>query len=743
MNRNDRVQHYQRLLKGVLLLSGPVFGGIFVLPKFLDIPENATYAVWGIGVCTILGTFRYCSYLLSRLAECTEKEALTPVQDRLLRIVGHRPDTNKLNSTLQAKIANLVEGLERRLNEAELDASKSLLRAEKANGLQERFIRTVSEDIRAPILNIISGIRALSSATTNESELIKLDAIYASSFQLMSSINDALELGSSNAPSQSDYRSVNLNQLTQDLAELFAYPVSKRPNVMVYFLVDHRLPHSIKADPKKIMHLIGNLVENALRFTEKGHIEVILSTNSVSLVKGEFCNITITCSDTGKGITKSRLDTMNRQMSGGLATTEVSELGLGLRAAQKLVAQNGGNLEITSEEGKGTKVVAKFKAEVAVDPRKTSALPSNMRFHTSSNEVFVTLANIAYFHGMRPIPLTNPLTDVDPETIFIDASDLLSGKLGSFGSIKNQGRYVVIFRHDQINQRQKLLAQGFKRFLVLPLSSTAVLQCLLGEDGVVTNKPKLDLSSLNRPLNVLVVDDVETTRLRISEHLRSSNHFVAEASDGLELVELLTKDHNFDIVFCDLTMTHLDGMQAVQQVREYEKSKGKHTSIIAMTAYSFIDEPDSVAKAGFDAILRKPVFLDELDFLIGKVTPPPVEGAPVNTQFIDLDDLRRRTAGKTKIMVQVLDSFIATSKGKLLDLHKIDSKNESVLMAKCLHTIKGLLLEAGAVESAKKLTLYEERIRLSLELGERDVQVIESLVDDVCSEAEELKRQLV
>ncbi|MDZ4784626.1 MAG: response regulator [bacterium] len=716
--------------------------GFFFLPLVFSLPNELVWLARGLGALAICLTYFGVFYYSSRIVETSTDEILIPILKRIEQTSKLTSEGWRESLDVEKRLHDSIGLIIKRLNEAEFSASQATLKATKANYLQERFIRTVSEDIRTPLLNIITGIKALSSATSNNSEIAKLDAITASSFQLMGSINDALELGTATTQKKNDARSVNLNQVTQDLAELFASPLSKKPNIIVYFLVDHRLPHSIKADPKRLMHLLGNLVENAVRFTENGHIEVMLSTNSTSFAKGQDCNIIVTCSDTGRGIPKTRLDLMNLELCGNLGPGEYSELGLGLRAAHKIVNQSEGTLEIASEENKGTKVTAKFKAEVAIEPRKASELPNIMRFHANANEVFITLANIAYFHGIRPIPVSNPILEEGPDTIFIDASDLCSEKLGKLYDFKKQERYVVLFRHDQLHLRQKLLSFGFKRFLVLPLSSTSVIQCLLGEDGVASSHKKIKLPAFERPLNILVVDDVETTRLRISEHLRSYNHVVVEASDGLELVELLNAKHNFDLVFCDITMTHLDGISAVQQVREHEKTLGVHTPIVAMTAYSFIDEPDSLNKAGFDSVLRKPVYLDELDFLIGKITPMKVNDTQVQTQFIDLDDLKRRTAGKSKIMAQVLESFIETSKSKLTDLHKLDTRTESLLVAKLIHTIKGLLLEAGASESAKKLSVYEERLKLSLQLGEREVSIIDSLVTEVCSEAEEVRKQL-
>ncbi|GEM_PF-1777934 len=752
------------------LLGIGVVVGLASAPNYFNASVNQKSLLWTFSCLSALSLLWLGIRTLSRYIDGRVIERLSPFLRRAEGIATLSGNGWRSHIASVDRFYEALNKIEIKLEDAERAQSKANTEARKAAYLQERFLRTISDDVRKPVLQIMTGVKALSNATNDPAEITKLDLLYANAFQLLGSINDALELGRPAEPTASAMRAVSLVQLTQDLSELYAQPVGKKPEVMVSFLVDKELPHSIIADPKKLLHLMGNFIENALRFTEKGIIEVVLSSSSSVIEVGTPCTIVIACKDTGAGIDSTKLIMMTKELRDNLNDRDVSELGLGLRAANKIVQNAGGLIKIESEVGKGTVITASFLAEVAVGPRNWNNLPSGLRFFSNSNEVFVTIGNIAYFHNLRPIPITNPAFDTSPDTIFIDVRDLVSGEMGKLQDFKPPEKYVVIMRHSELQLRERLLLFGFTRFLLLPLTSTSLLQCLLGEDSTVPTRRTSRSTKAEQKLKILIVDDVETTRLRISEHLKGLDHEVTEATDGLELVELVVGGNQYDVIFSDLTMTHLDGVSAVKQVREYEKQKGLNTPIIAMTAYSLVDESKDLLKVGFNSVLKKPVYLDELDFILSKITPQKrsdnknveteVESVMVSTmepektiaaipvpevatQFIDLDDLRKRTSGKVKIMAQVLESFILTSRSRLSELKRSNTPEDTVHLARTLHTLKGLLLEAGAIDCAKKIANYEENLNQSLDLTEQDLLSISGMIEKVCGEAAIVKGMLV
>jgi CheY-like chemotaxis protein len=279
---------------------------------------------------------------------------------------------------------------------------------------------------------------------------------------------------------------------------------------------------------------------------------------------------------------------------------------------------------------------------------------------------------------------------------------------------------------------------GFSRFITLPIASSTLLQLLAEEDTPIARQHVENSPNMKR---ILVVDDSETNRLRICYHLRGNGYHVIEASDGLEMVSLIKAEQEFDLILTDLTMIHLNGEEAVQQVREYEKVRGIRTPIVAISAYTD-GNSELLNKQLFDALLKKPVYLDELDFLVSGLIKKTEKKKMNATKFINLEELKSRTAGKTNLMSIVLDSFIQSSKGQLAQLSPAAESGDKALLVRTLHTLNGLLLEAGAGDCATKLRNLEHEAKSDQAISPERINSVKKLVSDVANEAAVLRDKL-
>lgn len=720
-----------------------VLGVMTALRQGLTLPLGMLTSV----ACILAGllAFRWCAHLIDAWFKEEQEASFGPVIEKLesLDEFPHDKTPGACNVGAKERLENAVCSITTQLADVKRQRDVFDAHSKSALHLQGRFLRTVSEDIRAPLLKIVYGLRALGQATTNRAQGVMLQSLYASSFRVLGSINDALELGRPEMPEANELRAVSFNQIAQDLAELYAETVNKQGNVVLCFFVDHKLPDAVTAEPRRLMHLVGNLIENALRFSKTGLISVTIETSSSDVPAEQVCPVVISCSDSGIGIDPSRLERMKLEISGRLPEDHVSELGLGLQAVVSIVKQNDGKLEIKSKQGIGTKITAELKFPVAVAARDFSEMPHFFCYHTRSKRAELSLLAAAQFHGVRAVGTDDPAVEKRSEVIFIDAALLFEDKGGNAVAFKARERYVVLLKFTDLHRREELRQLGFRRFVMLPLTSTAIILALLGED---TQLPAVTASggpgAPQGSLKVLIVDDVRTTRLRVSEYLKEQGHTVTEASDGLELVELLTGGIEFDLVLCDLTMNHLDGVDATKQVRAYEANGNRRTPIYAMTAYSFIHGQRFISEIGFDGILKKPVYPHELDFITRKVIATKVVEEKPMTKVIDLDDLRERTGGKARIMIQVLDSFIETARLKVSELKSTDKEGVLILPQKVLHALKGLLLEVGACDNAAKVAAYEKLAASEEGLSQEQLLIIQGLVDQTCVEASGIRREL-
>lgn len=606
-------------------------------------------------------------------------------------------------------------------------------RALKSGRMEERFLRTISDDVRTPVLRIMEGIRELSQLSKREAERSILADLRLAAFKILGTINDALEIGKPSIDDRSELRSVDFSQIASDISEIYSANFGGEERVSLCVLVDHRLPKSVLADPKSIMHLIGNLIENAIRFSKGGEATVAIRCVNTEAKRGEKSKVIISCSDTGAGISKDRLERIHAELSPHHESVNFREVGLGLRAVQNIALQYKGSFRLTSNEGEGTKAAAELEFEVEEPRRVLREIPKTFGFATTSKEVFMIVGKVGFFHGIRPVPVSDPASDQNQELIFVDGYDLCLERFGPVRAFKSKDRCVVLLRIDQFKIREKLIESGFKRFITFPMSSTSLLQCLAGEDQIMLVQPRKEEATSGVKLKILVVDDVATTRLRICDYIKSLGHTISEASDGIELVERVNGGESFDLIITDLTMNHLDGIPAVKQIRESEKSfKRKRVPIIAMTAYSSSDDTKSLVEHGFDAVLKKPIYLDELSYLIQTVISSP---GGERVASIDIDDLNRRSSGKSDLMKRVLESFIAHSEQALNELHAIARSSNDTDATRPLHALKGLLLEVGAKEHAETVSVIEKRVKTEGALSETNLSKVTGLVQDACSDA--------
>jgi hypothetical protein len=186
-------------------------------------------------------------------------------------------------------------------------------------------------------------------------------------------------------------------------------------------------------------------------------------------------------------------------------------------------------------------------------------------------------------------------------------------------------------------------------------------------------------------------------------------------------------------------MSYIDGDEAVKQVREYERSRGLHTPIIAISAH-LEDGLSSDLLSLFEGVLTKPVALPELDVYLDQLSADRKDEKM--TKLIDIEDLRGRTAGKVKLMIMVLDSFMTSARTQLLTLQPTLRESDSQLLLRTLHTVKGLLLEAGAAMSAEKVARYERDLHKGTPISDASLDEIKYLVLQVVEEAARIKDDL-
>lgn len=237
------------------------------------------------------------------------------------------------------------------LRERELREAKE--NAEKANHAKSDFLAMMSHELRTPLNAILGMAQILKSSPLTEEQTGQIDVIKQSSENLLGLLNDLLDFAKLEAGKLSfDNDSLNLKILVETLiSDMRSQANNKGVELRLNYAVD--TPHIIIGDEKRIRQVLINLISNAIKFTEKGYVQVNVTCLQQNYQEATFC---FTVKDTGIGIKKTQLDNIfsRFQQVNSVYKRKYDGVGLGLSIVKELVEKMGGSTAVSSEVGVGS-----------------------------------------------------------------------------------------------------------------------------------------------------------------------------------------------------------------------------------------------------------------------------------------------------------------------------------------------------------------------------------------------------
>lgn len=522
------------------------------------------------------------------------------------------------------------------LASSEARAKELAFEAEAANRAKTAFLAAMSHEIRTPMNGVIGMSELLCETSLTAEQRSYSETIRQSADALLGIINDILDFSKIEAGRMSlNDEPFDLLTAIEDVLMIVS-PKAHEKSVAVALVFPPDLPRKVRGDVIRLRQVLINLVGNAAKFTLEGKIVVRVSGEK----RGGKLAAQINVEDTGIGISEenisrifSEFTTVDHPGAGKFEGT-----GLGLAITKKLVDMMGGEISVTSVPGEWAVFILclEFPIHESENGNAEAKIGLNKRILCLDpiEENRTSLKNHLEALGARVTPVEDAekaisvltlaqdsdrqyeLAIVDPDTL----QSITDGRRKKLRSMLSSMKVIFATASEPTDEVKRELDYADR--LLKPLRFSNLYEVLaekLGDSALAMrdrNVDAYDEASSDVFLRVLVAEDNRTNRLVVSKMLKNETidlHFAENGALAVELFEVLTPD----LIFMDLSMPEMNGLQAAQTIREIEKETGRsEVPIVALTANAMEGDRERCLEAGMNDYLTKPI---RKQLLIGKI----------------------------------------------------------------------------------------------------------------------------
>ncbi|MDR3305921.1 MAG: response regulator, partial [Clostridiales Family XIII bacterium] len=550
----------------------------------------------------------------------------------------------KINDLI-TKMQNSARELEEKneylnsLNEMLVAAKEQAEESSRAKG---DFLSNMSHEMRTP-MNAIIGMTSIGrSAEDTERKDYAFGKIQDASTHLLGVINDILDMSKIEANklelSSADF---NFEKMLQRVVGVINFRMDEKQQSL-HVVIDKDIPRRLIGDDQRLSQVVTNLLSNAVKFTPE-HGSIRLDTHFVSEENG-ICTIRFEVSDTGIGISEEQQKRLFHSFEQADSSTSrhFGGTGLGLAISKRIVELMGGHIQVESELGKGSIFSFTVQAERGQTDRHSLLNPGvnwgNIRIlavddEPEIREYFLEIARRLGIScdvvpgGAEAIALLEGGNHYDIYFIDWKMPGMNGIELSKAIKARNAGNSVVtmISSTEWGVISDEARAAGVDRFLPKPLFPSAIADCInecLGIGDVPSDMQPEEIDHF-AGRRVLLAEDVEINREIVLALLEPTGLTIDCAENGAAALRLFSEHpEHYDMIFMDVQMPEMDGLEATRRIRAIDTPKAKTVPIIAMTANVFREDIEKCIEAGMDDHVGKPVDLDVVIEKLREYLPP-------------------------------------------------------------------------------------------------------------------------
>ncbi|MDC0558989.1 response regulator [Candidatus Izimaplasma bacterium] len=630
------------------------------------------------------------------------------------------------------------------------EIEEAKVESKAAGNVQSDFVAKVTHELRTPINGVSNALYLIQDSGLNLEQEQYVKIMEYSLDVLTSMVNNILDY-SKIEKNKLLYKSSEIN-LENEIIKIISVNkyMANSKGIGLYLDYDYSVPTIITTDIEKLRQILNNLIINAIKYTNYGHVKIKVS---VLQKEGLYNDIKFEIIDTGIGISQENLNSIFEEFYQVGDELNKSPQGTGL------------GLAITRE------FLHFLKSELYVEStvKEGSNFNFELKLHTPSNEDRLTLEKSALIIDMTSGEHSNIQAFLSAQFSQVDVSNVRNCRLAIrepydmvFVYTSNEKNFLEMFSKVKPilqkvkNRMEKILLfddvktqsfvstlEHFDRIIEIPCSSEMFIERITTSKQENIPTEILEETKNEKKQKILLVDDNNINRRVMSELLKGMYLDVKEASDGFEAIELV-KQENFNMIFMDIFMPGMDGYETSKKIRELEGVKGS-IPIIAVTANDVEETRDKVVECGMNGVLSKPLRKDNLEKLLNEYFSNIINAVDEDDEELPVFNQNEFELfyEESFLRVEIIDTFINDKQSDLSRITEAFKAKDCDLIYKAFHYLKSSFTY---LKATKILKVTSQILELADDKKLNEVLLLESPVltnyDALIKALEEYKKSL-